>query len=111
MNSISPQVIGTVLASIAFQLAGLALLPRTKGFSEPLFTIGCAASFLLGIWLMARLLESGINLSSLIPFMAAVVPLGVVLIGLLVYGEPSSALKTAMLIAACALVGLASRFA
>ena len=96
------------VASIVFQLFGLILLPLTKGFTEPMPTVGAALGFEVGIGLLARLIHSGINLSVLIPLLAATVPLATIAFGVLVYGESASLLKITMLVSACILIGFAS---
>jgi multidrug transporter EmrE-like cation transporter len=95
-------------ASAVLQLIGLIMLPLTKGFTEPMPTLGAALSFLVGIGLLARLIHSGVNLSALIPLLAATVPLATIAFGVLVYGESASLLKITMLVSACGLIGFAS---
>lgn len=97
------------VTAVASQLLALTLLPRTRGFADPVPTLACCVFFLLSVGMMARLQSSGINLSTLVPFMAAVIPLAVVVIGMVAYGEVASWAKASMLIGACCLVGLAAR--
>jgi multidrug transporter EmrE-like cation transporter len=108
MTSVSPNVILMIALSVAFQLIGVFLLPMTKGLTQPLPTIAGAIAFLIGLGLMARLSASGVNLSVLLPLMAALVPLGAVAIGVLAYGDSASLPKIFMLVAACGLIGYAS---
>jgi len=108
---VSNLTISTVLiffASVIFQLFGLVMLPLTKGFTAPVPTLGAAVGFLLGIGLLARLTNSGVNLSVLIPLLAAVVPLATIAFGVLVYGEVASPLKIVLLVSACILIGFAT---
>ena len=95
-------------ASVAFQLLAMVLLPRTRGFTVPLPTIGCAALFVCGIWMIARMYQSGAKLGIMSPLLAAVIPLGVIAIGVLLYHESASPLRVGMLVAACALIGAAA---
>jgi hypothetical protein len=60
---------------------------------------------------MARLLNSGINLGILLPFMAAVVPLCAIAVGILFYGESASFIKLFLLVSACLVIGFASSIA
>jgi multidrug transporter EmrE-like cation transporter len=96
-----------VLATIG-QVAGVSLLPLTHAFTRPLATVGCLGTFIFGVWMMALILNSGANLSVAIPVMSATVPLGVIAIAALVYGEPLPVLKLCLLVASIGLIGLAS---
>lgn len=107
MPALTPTVIGTFVASVALQVLALSLLPRSEGFTRPLPTLILIVAFIAGIWLMARLTASGVPISILTPITAAVVPLGVVAVGVLVYGEPASLLRVAVLVVACVLIGIA----
>lgn len=109
MNDIPIRSIGLFLAALAGQLCAIALLPRTKGFVEPLPTVACALVFVFSIWMIARLAHGGASLGILIPLFNAIVPLGTIAIGVLAYGEGASVPKVATLLVACALIGVASR--
>jgi multidrug transporter EmrE-like cation transporter len=98
----------TFFASIVMQVAALALLPLTEGFSRLLPTAGCMLAFLIGIGLLARIVASGVQLSILIPLSAAAVPIAIMLVGVLFYDEPSSLPRLATLLVACGLIGFAS---
>ena len=102
-------VILMFLGSIVFQVFALSLLPITQGFTKVAPTVGCMAAFIGGIGLLARIIVSGVPLSILIPVTAAVVPLGVVVVGVAIYGEPASLMRIVTLISACGLIGVASR--
>ncbi|WP_340317999.1 hypothetical protein [Rhizorhabdus argentea] len=108
MTNISPGMALMFLVSIGAQVAGVFLLPLTRGLTQPLPTLAAAAAFLLGLGLLARISHAGINLSSLMPIIAATVPLAAVAIGIFAYGETASLAKVATLVASCALVGVAS---
>ena len=95
--------------ALALQLAAIALLPRTKGFTAPLQTVTCLAVFALSLWTIARIAQRGVSLGILIPLLNAAVPMGAVLIGGVLYGESVPLLKIAMLVVACTLIGLAAR--
>jgi multidrug transporter EmrE-like cation transporter len=97
--------------TLAGQLGAVTLLPRTAGFTAPGPTAACLFAFCFSIWAIARLLHAGANLSILIPILNAIVPVGAVAIGLLLYSESASSLKIALLLVACSLIGLAARVA
>jgi len=96
--------------SVAANLVAIGLLPITRGFSVLLPTVICLVSFLIAIAMLARLTHSGLNLGIMMPAYAAVVPLGTIAIGILVYGESASFLRVGLLGAACAFVGVANRW-
>ncbi len=70
--------------------------------------IGFGIAFATGLGIMARLINSGINLNALLPSMAAVVPLYAIAVGIIFYGESASALKISLLIMSCLTIGFAS---
>ncbi|QKS00595.1 hypothetical protein F9288_13915 [Sphingomonas sp. CL5.1] len=107
MGNISLGVVGMVIGSLVFQLVGIFLLPMTRGFTDPLPTLGSALGFLIGIGFLARLSTSGMNISILIPLISALNPLGALVIGVLVYGDSAPFAKIAMLVTACVLIGVA----
>ena len=108
MATLTPSMIALVATSVICQVIGASLMPLTKGLTETLPTLGFAIAFALGLGIMARLINSGINLSALLPFMAAVVPLCAIAVGVFVYGEPASTLKISLLIFSCLTIGFAS---
>jgi small multidrug resistance pump len=75
MAGASVGLIITFTISLAAQLLGTAMLPLTQGLTRPVPTLIGALGFLIGIGLMARLVNSGVNLSVLIPLISAAVPL------------------------------------
>jgi multidrug transporter EmrE-like cation transporter len=91
------------------QLAGVALLPRTEGFTNPIPTVGLLVIFGLSYWLFARMIHGGANLGIMIPLMSTIIPLATVAIGVLLYGERASVSRIGVLTTACVLVGIASR--
>ena len=108
MSNLLSSVVFMFAVSIVFQVFGIAMLPLTKGLTQPMPTLGLAVGFLVGIGLMARLIHSGVSLSMLIPIMAATVPLASIVLGVVVYGEVASLAKITMLVTACGLIGFAS---
>ena len=69
---------------------------------------GCAALFVCGIWMIARMYQSGAKLGIMSPLLAAVIPLGVIAIGILLYNESVSPLRVGLLVGACAMIGAAA---
>ena len=111
MITLTPTIIMMLAASVVFQVIGLSLMPLTKGVTQLVPSIACVLAFLAGLGLMARLLNSGINLGILLPFMAAVVPLCAIAVGILFYGESASFIKLSLLVSACLVIGFASSIA
>lgn len=108
MTGFSPLVLLMLVASVAAQVLAVFLLPMTKGFTQPLPSIAAAIAVLTGFGLMARIAYSGVNLSTLMPIIAATVPLGGIAAGIIFYGEAASIAKIAALVGACILVGVAT---
>jgi small multidrug resistance pump len=108
---ISPRIIALLTSAIVLQLIGTGLLPRTRGFTAPVPTIIGVTAFVSGLWLLAKLTQSGVNLGILVPIMATVMPLVSIAIGVFAYGEHASPLKIILLVSACGMVGFASRVA
>ncbi len=111
MITLTPTIIMMLAASVVFQVIGLSLMPLTKGVTQLVPSVACGLAFLVGLGLMARLLNSGINLGILLPFMAAVVPLCAIAVGILFYGESASVIKLSLLVSACLVIGFASSIA
>lgn len=111
MGSLNWVTVVTFLISMVFQVTGILLLPASKGFTNPLPSIGVVASFGVGLWMLARISNSGVNLGLLIPISAACVPLFTMAAGVLFFHEPGNALRVALLAGACVIIGLAGRVA
>lgn len=110
MAGLSATVILTFLVVVIAQTIGISILPKTQGFTNIGYALGAAAAFILSLAAMARLIQSGVNLGILIPLMASTIPLASVVIGIFVYGESASLPKVGLLVVACILVGVASRY-
>lgn len=106
-----PVIIGTFIASVLFQVIGLSALPMSKGFTNIGPTLVVIFSFAIGMGLLARVANTGVNLSVLIPWLAAVTPMVMIGVGVLFYGEAASPLKIGLLISACIILGIASKVA
>jgi multidrug transporter EmrE-like cation transporter len=109
MAGASVGLIITFTISLAAQLLGVAMLPLTQGLTRPVPTLIGALGFLIGTGLMARLVNSGVNLSVLIPLNSTAVPLASIAMGVLLFGDTPSVPKLAVLLAACGLIGFATK--
>lgn len=109
MPSISWPIIGTFSISLLFQVAALLMLPSTRGFTNAMASLLCVGLFAVALWMLARITSMGVDLSLLIPISAASVPLATSIAAILIYREPGSPLRIIILLAACGLVGVASR--
>ncbi|CAN5263955.1 hypothetical protein BH10PSE12_BH10PSE12_06030 [soil metagenome] len=95
------------LSGLACQVAGASILPRTNGFTQPVWTGLCIAVYSLSLWPLAQLVWRGVSLSVVVPLMAAGVPLLTIVVSYFAYGEAGSLTKVGTLIAACTLIGIA----
>jgi multidrug transporter EmrE-like cation transporter len=111
VNAVPLNYVLLFTAAMGSQIVSIGLLPRTHAFTNAIPTLLCITGFVLSLWMLSRLTQSGVNLSILVPLTSTVAPLASILIGILLYGEAASAVKIALLIAACGLVGVASKMA
>ena len=109
MTGVTPYSISVFALVMLCQLVGVALLPKTEGYTNIGYSVAQLACFGVSFALMARLLRSGAQLGILIPILSTAMPLASVLIGIAFYRESPSPLRVSMLLSACALIGLASR--
>jgi multidrug transporter EmrE-like cation transporter len=110
MSGITPGLVSNLVGMVFLQLVGVALLPRTQGFTQLGPTIAVLTVFALSYWILARIVHSGASLGILIPLLATIMPLATVAIGVVMYGESASVVKIGLLATACTLIGIASRF-
>ena len=110
MSALPMNVIAMFVTSVVAQLVGVMLMPHTHGFTKLWPTLGCGLAFAVGLWMVARMIESGAALGILMPLLAAVIPIGAIAIGVVMFGETASWTKVAMLLFACGLVGAAAKF-
>jgi multidrug transporter EmrE-like cation transporter len=108
MPALSWNVVWMFTTSVAAQLVAISLLPQTRGFTNLLPTIACGAAFLVGIGMVAKMVHSGLPVGILMPLLAAIVPLGGIVIGVLLFGEPTTVARMSLLVFACVLVGAAA---
>jgi multidrug transporter EmrE-like cation transporter len=110
MTSLSGTVVVTFIISVIAQLTGAGLLPKTQGFTHFGYSLASLTMIGIGAAAMARLIRSGIGLSILVPTVSTVIPLVSILIGVVAYGETVSLPRVSLLIVACGVIGLASKF-
>jgi multidrug transporter EmrE-like cation transporter len=108
MQTLPLRLIAFFAASVAGQIVAIGLLPRTSGFTSALPTIGCIAALVFSTWMAARIAYSGVTLGFLVPLMTTCVPLAVIAMGIVIYGESASLMRVTILVTACGLVGLAA---
>jgi multidrug transporter EmrE-like cation transporter len=93
---------------VVLQIVMLTLMPLSKGYTILWPTLGAIAAINIAMWLLARIVASGAQLSILIPISATVIPLSVIAVGIFVYGEPAPVLKIVLLVVASLMIGVAS---
>ena len=108
--AISSETLITFVVILASQLIGLGLLPKTQGYTNVAYSLASLGAYVISFVAMARMIRSGTGLAILIPALAATIPLVSVGIGVIIYGESASIPKIAILLMACILIGVASRF-
>jgi multidrug transporter EmrE-like cation transporter len=109
MLGVSVEALVSFVIILAAQLVGVALLPKTNGYTNIGFSLVQITMFAISFAVMARLIKKGVHLGILIPVLSTAMPLASVLIGILFFKETASFPRVAMLTAACVLIGLASR--
>jgi len=102
--TIPPTILAMFFASLITQAAALNLLAYTKGLTATLPTIGMFLFFGVGLGLMSRIVHTGVNVSTIVPLMATIIPLSTIVYGAAFLGESASPLKLALLVSACGLV-------
>lgn len=107
-DSLSVSDLTIFAALIACQVLAISLLPKTDAFADVNWTALCIGVNIVSIWMMSFIVKSGISLSIMIPIMAALVPLAIILVDLLIYKQVASVLKIFMLCGACMIIGVAS---
>lgn len=84
-------------------------MPQTDGYTNIWPTLATIFAFNINVWMMAKIIHSGVQLGILVPLLTAVIPLGTITIGIIYYGESADPLKIGLLFIACGLVVGASR--
>ncbi|MDR7103649.1 hypothetical protein [Croceicoccus sp. BE223] len=93
---------------IVTQVLAVAFLPRTEAFTHPTWSVIFVITMGLSQYSFAWLLHKGAPISTLIPIMAALIPLALIFVGVFVYKEAASLLRVVVLVGACGLIGWAS---
>ena len=108
-----PTLYFPTLASFAFvivgQALGLSLLPATRGFTAIGATVACILSFVLSFAVFARLINNGVELSTLTPVVTITLQVVVLVIGITVYHESASFAKIGLLLGAAVMIGAATQ--
>jgi multidrug transporter EmrE-like cation transporter len=109
MAAISTHSLVLFFIVLVGQLIGVALLPKTDGYTNIGFSVLQLAMFGISFAAMSRLLRGGVPLGILIPILSGAMPLASVLISITFYHESASLPRVAMLLAACVLIFFAGR--
>jgi len=94
---------------VVTQVAGVSMLVRSGGFRDPVWTAACLGTYLVSLWVLARVISAGMALSLVMPVLAALVPLASIGVAIALFGERASAGKVGLLVLACLLIGAAAR--
>ena len=81
-----------LLGAIALEVAATSSLGRTRGFSDPVWTIGVLAAYGAAFWLLSRVVRT-MQVSIAYAIWSGLGTALVAVIGYLWLGEPLSALK------------------
>ena len=104
--------IGTVLlfsAAVGLQIVFIRMLPLSGGYTNVIPTVIALVAINSAMWILARLIAVGAQVSILIPASATLTPLAAVAVGVMLDGESASPYKIAALVGGCLLVGVASK--
>ena len=85
-----------LLAAIGIEVVATALLPRTDGFTDPLWSLGVVAGYAASIWLLAIVVRT-LPVSTAYAVWSGVGTAVVAIIGYLWLGEQMSPFKAASL--------------
>ena len=109
MTTLSPSIIAGFAVTVLGQIAALALLPATRGFTALWPTVGCILCFVFSLGVSARLVHSGVELSSLTPIATVAIQIFILFIGIAIYGDSASPIKIGLLLCAAVMIGAATR--
>ena len=108
MSNLTLPIVSQFLVAVIANVAALIALPLTMGFTKFGPTVFCASLFTLNLFMMSRMIQSGVPLSGLIPLMTGVIPLTMIVVGIIHFGENGSPLRIGLLLGACALASAAA---
>jgi small multidrug resistance pump len=109
VSAISPSIIASFAITVLGQILALALLPVTRGFTAFWPTFACVACFIFSLFVSARLVHGGVELSSLTPIATVAIQIFILAISIMIYGESASALRIGLLLSAAVMIGAATR--
>ncbi|MCB2051664.1 MAG: hypothetical protein KDE63_09560 [Novosphingobium sp.] len=108
MGNVSGGTIALFLGAAIFQAAGVSILPLTNGMTRLWPSVLVFAGYAIGIYCMAKLIASGIDLGFMVPVITLLVIGGAILIGIFAYGENPSMIKLGLLGGAAVMLAFAS---
>lgn len=108
LAAITPGAALMYVAFIAMQVTSIMLLPKSEGFTNMVYTIPLLLLFITSMGMLAQLIHKGLPLGVALPVAAAVVPLVIIILGIVLYQESHSLPKLTLLCTACVMVGFAS---
>jgi small multidrug resistance pump len=85
-----------LLAAIGIEVVSTALLPRTDGFTDPLWSVGVVAGYAVSIWLLAVVVRT-LPVSTAYAVWSGLGTAIVAILGYLFLGEQMGLLKAASL--------------
>jgi small multidrug resistance pump len=106
----SVPIIAGFAISIVGQFIALALIPATRGFIAVWPTLGCILCFIGSLWVSARLVHAGVELSILTPIITVALQIFVLVVGITIYGESASLTKIGLLVCSAVMIAAATRF-
>ncbi|HEX5560926.1 MAG TPA: multidrug efflux SMR transporter [Nocardioidaceae bacterium] len=86
-----------LVCAITVEVASTAALPRTHGFREPLWTAFVLVGYAISIWLLALVIRH-IPVSVTYAVWSGLGTAGIVMVGVLLLGEPLDVLKAVALV-------------
>jgi len=88
--------VALLLAAIGIEVAATALLPRSQGFTDPVWSLVVVGGYAASIWLLAIVVRT-ISVSTAYAVWSGLGTAGIVVIGLLFLGERIDVLKATAL--------------
>jgi len=107
-GQLSLRVVLMVGFVIVTQVLGSSLLVKTGGFRDPMWTAACLLTYLVSLYVLAETIRQGMDLSLVMPILAALVPLATIAVAVMVFREQASWMRLGLLSGACVLIGVAA---
>lgn len=92
------------------QIASMLLLEKTDGYRNLGWSVVVSALFLSSYVVFANLVRDGAPLSILSPVLSAICPLFIIIGAVIFLGENVSWMRFGLLVSACGLIGVASKY-